>query len=108
MPQRGANQVCDRDRWKRRFLTQRDQLPSRLEPKKIRLLEVDLGRLLDDDDPVLIGNVRGQRIQEGRLAGSGSSGNQNIPVHGDGVRELRRELCTESTDRDEILQRVAV
>ena len=42
------------------------------------LLQGQLGGVLNGDDPLSIRNHSGQRIEEGRLAGAGSAGDENI------------------------------
>ena len=54
------------------FLSERHLRAPRLEPHQIRLVEVNLGGLLDHDDAVVVGNARRQRIQQRRLAGAGA------------------------------------
>ena len=78
VPQGRAQQVGDRDRRQRRLLAERRLRAPRLEPKHVRLVEVNLRRLLDQDDAVAVGNVRRQRVQQRRLPGAGSAGDQDV------------------------------
>ena len=45
-----------------------DVLGARLEPEHVALVQLELRRVLDRDDPVLVRDSGRQRIQEGRLA----------------------------------------
>ena len=78
MPKRRAEQVRDGDRRQRRFLSERRLRAPGLEPQHVRFVEMNLGGFLDHDDPVAVGNVRRQRIQQRRLAGAGSAGDQDV------------------------------
>ena len=55
MTERGAEQVGDRDRRQRRLLSERRLSAPRFEAQHVRLVEVDLGGLLDDDDAIASG-----------------------------------------------------
>ena len=88
---RRAQQVGDGDRRQRRFLSERHLRATRLEPQQVRLVEMNLGRLLDDDDAVAVRNVRRQRIEQRRLAGAGPARDQDVLLRRDGVGQLRRE-----------------
>jgi hypothetical protein len=46
----------------------------------MRLLKLDLSRVLDDDDPFSVWNDAGERIQERRLATAGSAGDQDVQL----------------------------
>jgi len=53
------------------------------QPKDVRFVEVNLRRLLDQDDPVHIRNVSREGIQKGRLSGAGSARDQDVLLAGD-------------------------
>lgn len=62
VPQRGLQQIANRHR---RLVAVR---PSRLEPHQIRFGNVELGRVFDNADAVLVGEPRREGIEEGGLA----------------------------------------
>src|SRR4051812_12125846 len=66
MPQRGTEQIGDRDSRQWRLVPQRHLSSSRLESEEIRLVEVDLCGLLDDYDPIAIRDPSGQGVQQRR------------------------------------------
>ena len=78
VPQCCAQQVRDRDWRQRRLLAERRLRSAGLQPKDVRFVEVNLRRLLDQDDPVAIGNVRREGIQKRRLPGAGSARDQDV------------------------------
>src|SRR6185295_18389848 len=73
VPQCCAKQICDGDWWQRGLLSKRCLRAAGLQPKDVRFVEVNLRRLLDQDDPVSIGNVSREGIQKSRLPGAGSA-----------------------------------
>src|SRR3546814_21052899 len=53
------------------------------------LLQLKLGRILYGDDPLAVVDIGGKRVQQGRLARSGSAGNQDVaPAHADRLQDL--------------------
>ena len=46
---------------------------ARLQPHHVPLLQLQLGRVLDGDDALAVGDERRQRVQHGRLAGAGAA-----------------------------------
>ena len=71
VPKCRADKIRDRHRRQRLFLAERDLRSPCLEAEKIRLIEMDLCRLFNEDDSIAIGNVGGQGVEEGRLASPG-------------------------------------
>src|SRR6266550_4819539 len=61
--QRVAHEVADRD-----LALALDVRRARLERDDVRLLELELGGVLDGDDPLLERDEPGQRVEERRLA----------------------------------------
>jgi hypothetical protein len=63
MTKRGAEQVGDGNWRQGRLLSQRRLSTSRLEPKHVWFIQVDLGGLFDNDNPIAFGNVRRERVE---------------------------------------------
>src|SRR5947199_5204297 len=102
-----THQIRDRDGRQRLLLSKR-YLPSAcFEPKQIRFLEVNLGRLLNHDYSVAIGNQRSQRVQECRLARPGPSGDQDVALGLDSAHQRRGAGGTECMHLNEIREAVA-
>ena len=60
-----------------------------LEPDHVLLLELELGGVLDGDDPLVGGDERRQHVERGRLAGAGAAGDDDVePAAHAGVEEL--------------------
>ena len=63
---------------------------ARLERDHVVLLELELGRVLDRDDALVVRDEGGQRVQQRRLAGAGAAGDQHVELARDaGGQELR-------------------
>ena len=104
VPQRGAEQVGDRDRRQRRFLAERGLRAPRLEPHEVRLVDQDLGRLLDEDDAVVGRNRRRQRIEQRGLAGAGAAGDQDVLLARDcRGRDASASVARQRADVDEVV-----
>ena len=57
-----------------------DVLRARLEPQHVALVEPELGRVLDRDDPLLVRDRRRERVQQRRLAGAGTARDQDVQL----------------------------
>ena len=68
---------------------------------------MNLRRLFDHDDALLVGNPCGQRIQQRRLAGARAAGNQHVLVVRNGLDERGRHGRREGAEVDEIVETVA-
>ena len=55
---------------------------SRLEAQAVRALDPELERVLDGDDPLLLGEQLDQRVQQRGLARARASGHQDVPAGG--------------------------
>ena len=101
MPQRRSHQVGDRHRRHRLFLAERRLRSSRLEPDEIRLVDPDLGRLLDQDDAVLRRDRLRDGVEERRLARARPAGDEDVVagVHGrhEASRRARSTACRTAT-----------
>ena len=104
---RRADQIRNGHRRQRLFLAERDLRAPCLEAEQVRLVEMNLGRFLDDDDAIAVRNARRQRIEEGRLARAGAARDQDVLLRCDGVRQLRRQRRREGAHVDEVVQAVA-
>ena len=64
---------------------------ARLERDHVVLLELKLRGVLDRDDPLVSGDVGRHRVQQRRLTGAGTSGDEDVelPLHARG-QEVRR------------------
>ena len=63
-----AHQLADRD-----GALALDVRRARLERDHVLLAELELGGVLDGDDPLVIGDERGEDVEHGRLAGAGAA-----------------------------------
>ena len=107
-----ADELADRD-----LALALDVLRARLQSENVGLLHLQLGCVLDGDDALGVGDRGRERVQERRLAGAGSAGDQDVQLgeHAalqevDGVGAERSEpdhlvqvepLVAELADRDE-------
>src|SRR6266542_6628457 len=82
VPQCRAKQICDGDRWQRCLLSEGCLRAAGLQPNDVRFVEVNLRRLLDQDDPVPIGNVSREGIQKSGLPRAGSARDQDVLLAG--------------------------
>ena len=49
-----------------------------LEPDHVLLLQLELDGVLDRDDPLAVGDEGGQHVEQGRLAGAGAAGDDDV------------------------------
>ena len=78
MPECCAQQIRDCHWRQRRLLSERRLCAAGLQTKDVWFVEVNLRRLLDQDNPVPIGNVSREGIQKGRLARARSTRDQDV------------------------------
>ena len=78
MAKRRAQQVGNRDRREWRFLSERRLCATRFEPEYVRLVQMNLRRLLDHDHAVGVGNVGRQCVEECRLTGACSPRHEDV------------------------------
>ena len=77
----------------------------RLQAHDVALLELELGRVFDGDDSFRVGNEGGEGVEQGRLAGAGAAGDDDVQLHLDaGAQELSK-LSGEGAGGDEVLHR---
>src|SRR5581483_11028348 len=77
MPQRGFDQIADRDRLDRYVAGTIYLLLPCLEPKDIWMIDLQFGRIFDYAEPFVLRNEVDQRLGECGLASIGSTCNQN-------------------------------
>ncbi len=71
--QRIAQQVADRD-----LAGPFEVRRTRLERHHVRLAELQLGGVLDRDDPFVLRDERGEHVERRRLAGPGAAGHEDV------------------------------
>jgi hypothetical protein len=81
-PQRVAYEVANPD-----LALALDVLRARLEPEDMLLGQLELGRVLDRDDAVAVGDRGGQRVQERCLAGAGAARDQDVDLRLDATAQ---------------------
>ena len=59
----------------------------RLEPRDVLLVQLELGRVLDRDDALALGDEGRQHVQQRRLAGAGAAADQHVQPRADAVLE---------------------
>ena len=103
VPQRGPEQVGDRDR--RAAAPPGRAAPAPVVPRGAprSACQMNLGRLLDDDHAVVVGNVGRQRIQQRRLSGPRAAGDQDVllaptaPSSRSATSGVSAPICTSSS-----------
>ena len=83
--QRVPDELADRD-----LAFALDVLRPGLEPEHVLLVELELGRVLDRDDPVGVRDRRRECVQQRRLTGAGSARDQDVELAADAGSEERR------------------
>ena len=101
--QRVPDEVADRD-----LAFALDVLRAGLEADHVPLGELELGRVLDRDDPVAVGNCRRQRVQECGLARPRAARDEDVELGADAVLEELRRLFRKRPDLDQLRKREAV
>ena len=82
--QRVADQVADAD-----FAGALNVRRARFEPDDVVLVERKLGRVFDGDDAVGVGDVAREDVEEGRLTGTGTAGDDDVEPRFDrGAQEV--------------------
>ena len=81
---------------------------ARLERDHVVLLELELGGVLDRHDALVSGDVGRHRVQQRRLTGTGTAGDEDVelPLHAGG-QEVRR-AARDRAELDEVVHRVRV
>ena len=84
--QRVAHEVADRD-----LAAALDVGRARLERDDVRLLQPQLGVVLDRDDPLAVRDGGRQGVQQRRLAGAGAAGDDDVELRAhEGAQQVRR------------------
>ena len=84
--QRVLDQVADRDR-----ALALDVGRARLEAEHVVLVQPELGGVLDGDDALVVGDEGRQHVERGRLAGTGTTGDEDVEAAPDaGLEQVGR------------------
>ena len=86
--QRVPHQVADRD-----LASALDVRRPRLQPHDVLLLQLQLDRILDRDDALVAGDERRQHVEQRRLAGAGTAGDEDVQLRPHRRIEHRRDLA---------------
>ena len=97
------DQVADRDR-----ALALDVGRARLEADDVLLLELELGGVLDGDDPLVVGDERRQHVEGRGLAGAGAAGDDDVePAAHAGVEEVGASARSGEPNVDQVLRQVS-
>ena len=80
----------------------------RLERDDVPLQQPELGRVLDRDDPLVRGDEGRDGVQERRLAGARTAGDEDVELAADALREEVGRLLAERAEPDEVVERERV
>ena len=94
------HEVADRD-----LALALDVRGTRLERHDMRLLELQLGRVLDGDDTLALGDERRDDVERRRLTGASTAGDEDVDARLDARAQELRHLLVERAERDEVLDR---
>ena len=75
---------------------------ARFEAHHVRLAQLKLGRVLDRDDAVAVGDERRQHVQQRRLAGAGTAADQDVELGRDAVAQELEHVRRERLEADEV------
>ena len=78
---------------------------ARLERDDVPLEQPELGRVLDSDDPLVRGDVRGDGVQERRLTRACTARDQHVQLPANALREEVGGLLVERPEPDEVVER---
>ena len=93
-----AHQVADRD-----LAPALDVGRARLEADDVLLVQLQLGGVLDGDDPLVVGDERRQHVERGRLAGAGAAGDDDVEPTAHARLEEVGGLRGQRADVDEVV-----
>ena len=96
MPEGMPNHVTDRQ------LQGRIRENTRLQPNAVRLRNLQLERVLDNQQPVFQGEDRDQRVEERRLAGTGTTGNEDVATRLESMSQDVENGLRKRTHADEV------
>ena len=97
-PQRVAHQVADGDR-----ALALDVRRARLQAQHVLLVQLELGGVLDGDDPLVVGDEAGQDVEQGRLARAGAAGDDDVePAAHARLRGRRAPAGRERAEGDQV------
>src|SRR5947207_6057340 len=76
-----------------------------LQPAHVGLLELELSRILDGDDPLLIRDERGQAVEERRLPRARAAGNEDVEPRAHHGAQHRHHIGRERAQAHHVLDR---
>ena len=76
---------------------------ARLERHHVLLPELELGRVLDRHDPLVVRDERGEDVQGGRLAGAGAAGDEDVQARLDAGPEELEHLGRGGAEADQVV-----
>lgn len=74
------------------------------EPDDVRLLELELGGVLDRDDALALRDQAGEGVEEGGLAGAGGAGDDHVQLGRDQTRQQEDHLLVQGADADHLVE----
>src|SRR5207248_5959762 len=74
-----------------------------LESHHVVLVHLELDRVLDGDDPLVIGDERRQHVEQRRLAGPGPAGDEGVESTADTRPQQLDRLVGERAHADEVI-----
>ena len=77
-----------------------------LEGHDVLLAELELGRVLDRDDPLVLGDERREDVEERRLAGARAARDEDVEAGHDAEPEEVEHLGGRRPEADEVVDRV--
>ena len=101
--QRVAHQVADGD-----AAAALDVRRTGLEADEVLLVELELGRVLDGDDALGLGDERRQHVEQRRLPGAGAAADQDVEPAGDAGRQELGRLGRQGAEGDQVVDRQPV
>ena len=99
--QRVAQQVADRD-----LALALEVRRARLERDDVVLAELELGGVLDRDDPLVVGDERREHVEGRRLARAGAAGHEDVEAGLDARAEEVEHLGRGGPEADEVVDGV--
>ena len=80
----------------------------RLKPDHMRLLQLQLGRVLAGDDALVVVDIAGHAVEQGRLARTGAAGNDDVAAHAADDGEQGAALGRDRAEFHELIERQPV
>ena len=77
----------------------------RLERDHVLLAELELGRVLDGHDPLVVRDERREDVEHRRLAGAGAAGDEDVQARFDARLEELEHLGRRGAEADQVVDR---